>query len=66
MLNSIIVYILFGGDMSNFISDKAELGKNITLGKNIIIENEVIVRDNCCTGYNVVIRKCTTIGKKSF
>ena len=48
--------------MSNFISDKAKLGKNIALDKNIIIEDEVTVGDNCCIGYNVVIRKGTTIG----
>jgi len=47
--------------MSNFISDKAKLGKNIVLNKNIIIEDEVVIGDNCRIGYNVVIRKGTTI-----
>lgn len=48
--------------MSNFISDKAKLGKDIALDKNIIIEDEVTIGDNCRIGYNVVIRKGTTIG----
>lgn len=48
--------------MSNFISNKAKLGKNIALDKNIIIEDEVTICDNCCIGYNVVIRKGTIIG----
>ena len=48
--------------MSNFISDKAKLGKKLALDKNIIIEDEVTIGDNCCIGYNVVIRKGTTIG----
>ena len=48
--------------MSNFISTKAKLGKDITFAKNIIIEDEVIIGDNCRIGYNIVIRKGTTIG----
>ena len=48
--------------MSNFISDKAKLGKNVALDKNIIIEDEVTIGDNCRIGYNVVIRKGTKIG----
>lgn len=48
--------------MSNFISDKAKLGENITFDKNIIIEDGVIIGGNCQIGYNVVIRKGTIIG----
>ena len=48
--------------MSNFISDKAKLGKNIIFAKNVIIEEDVTIGDNCSLGYNVVIRKGTTIG----
>jgi len=48
--------------MSNFISNKAKLGENITFNKNVIIENDVNIGDNCSLGYNVVIRKDTTIG----
>lgn len=48
--------------MSNFISDKAKLGKKIIFDKNVIIEDDVTIGDNCCIGYNVVIRKGTTIG----
>jgi len=48
--------------MSNYISDKAILGKSITFAKNIIIEDGVIIGDDCQIGYNVVIRKGTTIG----
>lgn len=48
--------------MSNFISRKAKLGKEITFAKNVIIEDNVSIGDNCHLGYNVVIRKGTTIG----
>ena len=48
--------------MSNFISDKVKLGKNITFAKNVIIEDNVSIGDNCCIGYNVVIKKGTIIG----
>ena len=48
--------------MSNFISDKAKLGKNINFSKNIIIEDDVTIGNNCTLGYNIVIRKGTTIG----
>jgi acetyltransferase-like isoleucine patch superfamily enzyme len=48
--------------MSNFISNKAKLGKDIIFAKNIIIEDDVIIGDNCQIGYNVIIRKGTTIG----
>lgn len=52
--------------MSNYISDKAKLGKDIALAKNIIIEDDVIIGDNCRIGYNVVIRKGATISEKDF
>lgn len=48
--------------MSNFISDKVKLGKNIIFAKNVIIEDDVNIGDNCRLGYNVVIKKGTTIG----
>ena len=48
--------------MSNFISDKAELGKDITFAKNIVIEDKVIIGNNCQVGYNVIIREGTIIG----
>ncbi len=48
--------------ISDFISDKAKLGKNITFSKNIIIEDNVTIGDNCTLDYNLVIRKGTTIG----
>jgi len=48
--------------VTNFISDKAKLGKDITFAKNIIIEDDVSLGSNCHLGYNVVIRKGTTIG----
>ena len=49
--------------MSNYISDKAKLGKDITFAKNIIIEDNVTIGDNCRIGYNVVIREGTIIGE---
>lgn len=48
--------------MSNFISDKAKLGKNIIFDKNVIIEDNVTIGINCLLGYNVVIREGTIIG----
>jgi acetyltransferase-like isoleucine patch superfamily enzyme len=48
--------------MSNFISDKAKLGKDITFAKNVIIEDKVIIGNKCQVGYNVVIREGTIIG----
>ena len=48
--------------MSNFISNKAKLGKDITFAKNVIIEDKVIIGNNCQVGYNVVIREGTIIG----
>ena len=47
--------------MSNFISDKAKIGKDLIFAKNVIIEDDVTIRDNCRIGYNVVIRKDTII-----
>jgi len=48
--------------MSNFISNKTKLGKDITFAKNVIIEDEVIIGNNCQVGYNVVIKEGTIIG----
>ena len=48
--------------MSNFISDKARLGKNLTFDENVIIEDNVNIGDNCHIGYNVVVRQGTIIG----
>jgi len=48
--------------MSNFISNKAKLGKEITFAKNVIIEDKVIIGNNCQVGYNVIIREGTIIG----
>jgi acetyltransferase-like isoleucine patch superfamily enzyme len=48
--------------MSNYISDKAKIGKDITFAKNIIIEDNVTIGNNCTVGYNVVIREGTIIG----
>jgi UDP-3-O-[3-hydroxymyristoyl] glucosamine N-acyltransferase len=48
--------------MSNFISDKAKLGKDIAFAKNVIIEDRVVIGNNCQVGYNVVIRERTIIG----
>ena len=46
MLSSFIIYILFGGDMLNYISNKAKLGKDIAFAKNIVTE-DVTIGDNC-------------------
>ena len=48
--------------MSNIISHKSKLGKDMNFAKNIIIEDNIIIGDNCRIGYNVVIREGTIIG----
>lgn len=52
--------------MSNFISVKAKLEKDIALDKNIIIEDAVTIGDNCHKGYNVIIKKVRQFAKKIF
>ena len=36
--------------MLNFISDKAELGKDITFAKNVIIEDNIVIREGTIIG----------------
>lgn len=48
--------------MTNYISDKANLGDNVTLGFNVIIEDNVIIGSNVEIGYNVIIRENVQIG----
>lgn len=46
----------------NYISETANLGKNVTVGKFVVIEDEVTIGDNCIIANNVVIHKGTKIG----
>lgn len=48
--------------MSNYISDKAEIGQNVRMGHNVIIEDNVKIGDNVEIGHNVVIRKNVIVG----
>ncbi len=47
------------------ISDKAKIGKNVSIGAFSIIGENVIIGDNCQIGTNVLIFKNTTIGKNN-
>ena len=46
----------------NFISEKAKVGKNVSLGHFVIVEDDVTIGDNCLIGHNVVIHKGSIIG----
>ncbi len=48
----------------NYISEKAVIGKNVTLGKFTVIEDNVTIGDNCIIGNNVVIHEDTIIGSE--
>ena len=47
--------------MSIFISQKAQIGKNVKFSENTIIEDDVTIGNNCQFGYNTVVREGTTI-----
>ncbi len=47
----------------SFISDKAQIGKNVKIGYGCIIEDGVIIGDNTIIHHNVVIRSNTKIGQ---
>lgn len=46
----------------NFISESAQIGKNVIIGKFVIIEDNVVIGENCLIGHNVVIHNGTIIG----
>lgn len=46
----------------NYISEKASIGKDVSLGRFVIIEEDATVGDNCIIGHNVVIHKGSKIG----
>lgn len=48
--------------MTNYISDTAKLGENVTLGFNVIIEDDVSIGNNVEIGHNVIIRENVRIG----
>lgn len=52
--------------MTNNISDKASIGKNVVFNGNCIVEPNVIIGDNCYIDSNSIIRSGTTIGSDSF
>ena len=45
----------------NYISDKAEVGKNVIIGKFSVVEDGVVIGSNCSIGHNVVIHEDTII-----
>lgn len=46
----------------NYISEKAIVGKNVTVGRFAVIEDNVTIGDNCIIGNNVVIHEGSAIG----
>ncbi|MGB9608585.1 MAG: DapH/DapD/GlmU-related protein [bacterium] len=46
----------------NYISEKAKLGKGVTMGENVIIEDDVVIEDEVKIGNNVVIYPGCFIG----
>lgn len=51
---------------SNFISEKAIIGKNVTIGKFCIIEDDVVIGDNTVIKNYVELRKGTVIGENCY
>ncbi|WP_414830075.1 acyl-ACP--UDP-N-acetylglucosamine O-acyltransferase [Alteromonas sp. H39] len=47
------------------ISDKATLGKNVTVGPFCVVDDDVVIGDNCVLKSHVVVRGPTTIGKNN-
>ena len=47
----------------NYISEKSNIGKNVTIGKFTVIEDNVVIGDNCLIGNNVVIHEGSVIEK---
>lgn len=52
--------------MSNIISSKAKIGKNVKIGEFCIIEDDVIVGDNTVIKNYVELRSGTIIGKNCY
>ena len=48
--------------MTNYVSEDANIGQNVTFGHNVIIEDNVSIGNNVEIGYNVVIRTNVIIG----
>lgn len=46
----------------SFISNKAQIGKNVKIGYGCVIENGVIIGNNTVIHHNVIIRQGTNIG----
>jgi len=46
----------------NYVSEKSNLGKNVTMGYFVVIEDDVVIGDNCTIGSNVVLHRGTVIG----
>ncbi|WP_034870099.1 acyltransferase [Clostridium lundense] len=46
----------------NYISEKAKVGKNVSIGRFVVIEDNVVIGDNCIIANNVVIHEGSVIG----
>lgn len=46
----------------NYISEKANIGENVSFGKFTVIEDNVVIGENCIIGHNVIIHKGSKIG----
>lgn len=50
----------------NYISDKATIGKNVTIGRFVIIEDGVVIGDNTVIKNYVELREGTIVGKDCY
>lgn len=46
----------------NYISEKANIGQNVSFGKFTVVEEDVVIGQNCIIGHNVIIHKGSKIG----
>ncbi|CDI50448.1 acyltransferase [Clostridium tetani] len=46
----------------NYISEKANIGENVSFGKFTVVEEDVVIGQNCIIGHNVIIHKGSKIG----
>ena len=52
--------------MNNIVSQKAFVGKNVTIKEGVIIEDNVVIGDGCYLDYNCIIRENVILGNNSY
>lgn len=48
------------------ISEKAIIGKNVTIKENVVVERNVVIGDNCYLDYGCVLRDGVSLGEGSY